>query len=447
MNEPKTVSSDGLQILIAEDSPTQAERLKYCLATRGYAVTVAKNGHEALSAAVKNKPTLVITDVVMPGMDGFALCKEIKSQASLKGVPVILLTSLARPEDVLKGLECGADNFIRKPYDEKYLLSRIDHILMNQELRKTKRMQMGIELSFRGQKYLITADKQQILDLLISTYEGAIQINEELEKKQKELEAVNKELESFSYSVSHDLQSPLRHIDGYSAILLESCSATFEPEAQRLLKIIRNSATNMAQLVEDLLNLARLGRQQIDLQMTDLNALVESVIREFQVEAGDRQIEWQIGNLPRVRCDPGLMRPVLTNLLSNAVKYTRRRERAIIQVDQVTMEGETVIFIRDNGAGFDPRYADKLFGVFQRLHSADEFEGTGVGLATVHRIVQKHGGRVWAESEVDKGATFFFTLGRTAFEVSSLPEPVEHGEAHRGGAATKAAKPNTPSGR
>jgi two-component system sensor histidine kinase/response regulator len=423
VNESKAASGDAIRILVAEDSPTQVERLEFCLATRGYAVTVAKNGMEALAAAVERKPTLVISDVVMPGMDGFDLCKEIKSHAGLKDVPVILVTSLARPQDVLRGLECGADSFIRKPYDEKYLLLRIDHILMNQELRKTERPERGVELSFRGEKYVITAEKQQILDLLISTYEGAIQINEELETKQRDLEALNKELESFSYTVSHDLRSPLRHIDGYSALLLETHGEELDPEVQRILNVIRNTAKNMARLVEDLLNMARLGRQQIDLQMTDLNALLENVLRELEPEVGSRQIEWQIGNLPRMHCDPGLMRPVFTNLLSNAVKYTRRRERAIIQVDHMATDGEPVIFVRDNGAGFDRLHASKLFGVFQRLHSADEFEGTGVGLATVQRIVQKHGGRVWAESELDKGATFFFTLGRAALGSFNVSVP------------------------
>ena len=427
MNEPKKVPSDSTEILVAEDRPTQAERLKHCLASRGYAVTVTKNGSEAFATSLKSRPTLVITDIVMPGMDGFALCREIKSQPSLKDVPVILLTSLSSPQDVLRGLECGADHFIRKPYDEKYLLSRIDHVLANRELRKPEHAQAGVELSFAGQKYLITAERQQILDLLISTYEGAIQINQDLERKQAELEALNKELESFSYTVSHDLRNPLQKIDGYTALLLKKYSLQLEPEAQRFLQAVRNATRNMAQLVEDLLNMARLGRQPIAPRMTDLNALVESVMRDLQAEAGGHQIEWQIGKLPTIACDPGLMRPVLSNLLSNAIKYTRPRERATIQIDQLMMDSQCVIFVRDNGVGFDPRHAANLFGAFQRLHRADEFEGTGVGLATVQRIIQKHGGRVWAESEVNKGATFFFTPGAAAGP-SSVPETTQHRE-------------------
>ena len=410
MNECNAGASKPIEILIAEDSPTQAEQLKYYLTARAYIVAVARNGREALASALKNKPALIITDVVMPEMDGYTLCKEIKSQPALREIPVILLTSLSRPQDVLRGLECGADNFIRKPYDDKYLLSRIDYILTNLELRKAERMQVGVQLYFGGQKYFINAEKQQILDLLISTYEGAVQINEELEQKQRELEAANRELEAFSSSVSHDLRAPLRHINAHSTLLMESCAGQLEPEALASLQLIKDSAKGMSQMVDDLLKLARLGRQPLALKPTDLNTLVERSQHDLQDELLGRRIEWRIGKLPTVECDPGLMKSVFANLLSNAAKYTRRRDRALIEIDQMMVASDPVIFVRDNGAGFNPKHAQKLFGAFQRLHRADEFEGTGVGLATVQRIIQKHGGRIWAEAEVNKGATFFFTL-------------------------------------
>ncbi len=194
MDPQKRAKHKGVEILVAEDSPTQAEQLKHLLTEQGYAVMVAANGKQALAAAHQRKPTLIISDVVMPEMDGYALCKEIKSQAELKDVPVILVTSLSNTKDVLMGLECGADNFIRKPYDEKYLLSRINYILANRELRRTERMQMGVEVYFGGQKHFITSERQQILDLLISTYEGAVQINKELAERQKELKRSEEEL-------------------------------------------------------------------------------------------------------------------------------------------------------------------------------------------------------------------------------------------------------------
>lgn len=167
----------------------------------------------------------------------------------------------------------------------------------------------------------------------------------------------------------------------------------------------------MGTLVDNLLNLSRLGRQPLTKHMTNLKSLVQEVLAALKPETDGREIGWQIGQLPTVECDPALMRQVFANLVSNAVKFTRSRQRAVIQIDQMAMDGQLVIFVRDNGVGFSMKYADKLFGVFQRLHRQEEFEGTGVGLATVQRIVRKHGGRMWAEAELDKGATFYFTLG------------------------------------
>ncbi len=179
MGQSKVNFFNGVEILIAEDSQTQAEQLTHYLSARGYTVTVARDGKQALAAALRSKPAMIITDVVMPEMDGYTLCKEIKSLPALKDVPVVLLTSLSRPQDIVKGLECSADSFIRKPYDDKYLLSRVEYILTNVQLRKTERLQVGVQLQFGGQSHFITAEKQQILDLLISTYEGAVQINED----------------------------------------------------------------------------------------------------------------------------------------------------------------------------------------------------------------------------------------------------------------------------
>jgi two-component system, sensor histidine kinase and response regulator len=459
----------GAEILIAEDSQTQAEQLSHCLNTRGYAVTVTRNGKQALASAVQNKPVMIITDVVMPEMDGYTLCKEIKCSPELKDVPVILLTSLSKPQDIVRGLECGADSFVRKPYEDTYLVSRVEYILTNVELRKSEeRLRAGVRLQFGGQSHFITAEKQQILDLLISTYEGAVQINEELETKQQELleaketlearvaerttelastnnrlqielaerkraedqvnelnqdlerrvaertaqlKVANKDLEAFSYSVSHDLRAPLRHVDGFARILIKNHSPQLTPDAQQQLKLIQEGIQKMGGMIDDLLNLARLDHRSMVFETTSLRPLVDSVVQDLKSETIEREIEWRVGSLSTVKCDPGLLRQVFANLLSNAVKYTRPRGRAVIEVGESTIEGETVFFVRDNGAGFDPRYAQKLFGAFQRLHTDQEFEGTGIGLATVERIIRKHGGRVWAEAEINKGATFRFSLG------------------------------------
>jgi len=224
------------------------------------------------------------------------------------------------------------------------------------------------------------------------------------------LRETNAELEAFSYSVSHDLRAPLRAIHGFARILLEDHGPALDPEAKRVLGVIDQNTKRMGQLIDDLLAFSRLGRKEVDSARVDMTELVRSVADEMRRSAGDRPLEITVGPLPPARGDRDMLRQAVTNLLDNAAKFTRRRTPGRIDVGHNTNGAETVYFVKDNGAGFDQRYAGKLFGVFQRLHRADEFEGTGVGLAIVQRIVLRHGGRVWAEGQPDAGATFFFTL-------------------------------------
>jgi len=252
--------------------------------------------------------------------------------------------------------------------------------------------------------------------------------NEHLERRTAELSDTNAELESFSYSVAHDLRAPLRQIAGYSSLLTQDHAPQLEAEARRCLAKVEEGAGKMGRLIDDLLSLAKIGRQEPLLHATPLDPLLRNVVEDLASEYTGRHIEWQISSLFNAECDPGLMKQVFVNLLSNAVKYTRKREHAVIQVGQTNRNGSRVIFVRDNGAGFEMRYAGKLFGVFQRLHKTGEFEGTGVGLAIVQRIIRKHGGRIWAEAELERGATFFFTLGSHAGTTNKKPElPDEKG--------------------
>lgn len=235
-------------------------------------------------------------------------------------------------------------------------------------------------------------------------------LEQRVHERTAELESANKELEAFTYSVSHDLRAPLRHISGFSKILVEEFGSSLPAEAHHHLDRIQQGTRRMGQLVDDLLNLARVGRRDVALHATGLNSLVEEVITNLKLDVGNREVEWRVGVLPFIDCDAALMKQVFENLLANALKFTRPRPRALIEVGQEEKDGHTVVYIRDNGVGFSMKYADKLFGVFQRLHRPEDFEGTGVGLATVQRIIQKHGGQIWAEAELDKGATFYFTM-------------------------------------
>jgi signal transduction histidine kinase len=245
-----------------------------------------------------------------------------------------------------------------------------------------------------------------------------------VELRTAELKEANRELEAFSYSVSHDLRAPLRHMDGFSRILQQQYGPQLPEEAVHYLERIRSAATKMAALVEDLLHLSRIGRQSPHVETLTLDSLVAEAQAEVLPEAGGRAIDWQIHALTEVDADSGLLRQVFTNLFSNAIKFTRKQLRPVIEVGCRQERAETVTFVRDNGVGFDPRYADKLFGVFQRLHRQDEFEGTGIGLATVQRIVHKHGGRVWAKSQVDQGATFYFSLPAKAKNQLQIPDVI-----------------------
>jgi PAS domain S-box-containing protein len=239
-------------------------------------------------------------------------------------------------------------------------------------------------------------------------------LNEELEQRvlqrTAQLEAANKELEAFSYSVSHDLRAPVRAIDGFSRILLEDYGDKYDAEGKRLVNIIRSNTKKMGELIDDLLALSRLGRKDIEISDIDMDKLVKGLFDELGLDTNNGKVQFNIKPLPSARGDAGMIHQVFANLLLNAIKFTKPKEAAVIEVGGYTENSKNVYYVKDNGVGFDMQYADKLFGVFQRLHSGDEFEGTGIGLAIVQRIIHHHGGRVWAEGKVNEGATFYFAL-------------------------------------
>jgi len=226
-----------------------------------------------------------------------------------------------------------------------------------------------------------------------------------------ELEAVSKELENFAYSISHDLRAPLRAVNGFTRIALEDFSAHLPEEGRRHLERVRNAGERMNELIDGLLTLSQVGRRPARRQSFPTADAVQSALAQLRAEQNGRQIELQISELPACEADPALLKQVWVNLLSNAIKFTRDRSPAIIEIGSVRENGEDVFFVRDNGTGFEMQYADKLFGMFQRLHRADEFAGVGVGLAIAQRIIRRHGGRIWADAKADKGAVFYFTVG------------------------------------
>ena len=259
----------------------------------------------------------------------------------------------------------------------------------------------------------LNAEEQALMRDLRASQQSADRTAARLQEVNSNLLAANQELEAFSHTVSHDLRAPLRNITGFLELFGRRTSGRLDLEAERFVTVVNTEATRMGHLIDDLLTFSRIGRTEMKLQPVDLAALVAAVREELRTDIGERVIEWDVGALPPVRGDPALLKQVVANLLGNAVKFTRHCAATRIEIGftpAARTERTVTIFVRDNGAGFNPKYLDKLFGVFQRLHNPRDFEGTGIGLANVKRIITRHGGRVWAEGQVDRGATFYFTL-------------------------------------
>ncbi len=403
--------------MVVEDSLMEATMLKTLLKQHGYKVKVFHEGSEAFQAAQEELPMLIISDVVMPVMDGYEFCEKLKSTPELMEVPIILLTSLQDPLDIIHGLQSGADNFITKPYESKYLLSRVNYLLANRELRSAGNTDMVLEIMFKGNKYAINSERKQILDLLLSVYETSIEQNRTLLETQKQLQdsnehlaIANRDLEAFSYTISHDLRTPLNHISVSTQLIRQKYEKQFNDEDNSYLDTILTTVRSMADMISDLLQFSRSGNIKIDHQKVDLTDLTKKVIEWTCQDIPERKIKFVVEEGIQVVGDSSLLMVVMKNLLGNAWKYTSYTADPEIYIGSQQHEDHTVVYVKDNGAGFNQNLAGNLFTPFARLHSQDEFPGTGVGLSTVRRIVERHGGRIWATGEVGNGATFSFSV-------------------------------------
>ena len=383
-------SSVPIEILLVEDNHDDVRLIQEMLSEAG-AVPVSLEIANTLAAALERLRAggidVLLLDLGLPDSSGVSTFTSVHAQ--IPTLPIIVLAGCGDPSVALTVVQQGAQDYLVKGQVDGNLIWRTIRYAMERQ---------------RGRREVVLSETR------------VRQLNESLERRvadrTAELAAANRELETFTYSVSHDLRAPLRQIDGFSRILVEHAGPALDAKSQHYLDRIQEGTQHMGRLVDDLLSLAQLGRQDVHTRATPLDAVVNDSLSELRADCGDRVIQWAIGGLPTVECDPGLIKIVFTNLLSNAIKYTRPRKVAIIEVACTGSNGRSTVFVRDNGVGFDMKYADKLFGVFQRLHRADQFEGTGVGLATVQRIIHKHGGEIWAEAEPNQGATFFFTLAQ-----------------------------------
>jgi signal transduction histidine kinase len=451
-----------IDILIVEDSPTQAEKLRLLLDTHGYRTHIATDGRTALEAVRTRQPRLVLSDIMMPEMDGYALCSAIKNDPASHGIPVILLTSLIDPRDIVRGLESGADNFIRKPYVDAYLLTRIEHVLMNQQLRRNQNFEIGIALFLGGQKHFINAERQQILDLLISTYEQAVIVNEELAARERQvnelnvrlsrhaaqLEATSKEIarqnmeleqanrmkSEFLANMSHELRTPLNAIIGFSEAMMHGLTGDLSAPQREYINDIFEGGTHLLSLINDILDLSKIeaGKMTLELEQTDLRALLESSLGMLKekASAGRIVLRAEIEDVGAVQTDRRKTRQIVYNLLSNAVKFTpeggtvalrmRRIAREDIVADSDFRAGEpdpryrdfVEIRVADTGIGIGHDDLQRLFKPFVQLDSSlsRKFEGTGLGLALVLQLVVLHGGMLAVNSERGRGSEFLVWL-------------------------------------
>jgi signal transduction histidine kinase len=368
----KEAAMDPVSILIVDDEAPQMRAICDTLKDHGYAAMGFTSGVEALAEVRPGRFSLLLADMTMPAMDGITLLQTaIARDPDLVG---IIMTGAGTIASAVEAMKAGAFDYLLKPFKLSVILPVLARALAMRRLR------------------LENADLQQ-----------------RVRERTAELEAANAELETFSYSISHDLRAPLRAINGFSDMLVSDHGALLPAEARRLLERIVANAGRMDQLILDLLRFSRIGRQSLVRAPVDMAALVAEVVEEQRRE-DPGPAEVRIGDLPPCSADPSLVRQVWVNLISNAIKYSRPVAQPVIEVGCTRDGGEDIYQVRDNGVGFDPAFADRLFGVFSRLHTDQQFAGTGVGLSIVRRIVQRHGGRIWAEAQVDQGATFRFTL-------------------------------------
>jgi two-component system sensor histidine kinase/response regulator len=381
-----------VNILLVDDQPANLVALEAMLEDLGQNLVRAESGREALKRLLSDDFAVILLDVKMPEMDGFETAELIRQRDRSRHTPILFLTAADTTQaQAVRGYAVGAVDYLVKPVVPEFVRSKVAVFV---ELAKKNEL-------LRRQAALLAQSEQAALELA----EARAELVRELEHK-------NRELESFSYAVSHDLRAPLRRIDSFSRAILESQGKRLDDEGRKFLSRVREASQQMAQLIDDVLYLSRVTRTDLRDQDVDLSEVAELVVSRLQEGQPNRQVEVKIRPGVVVTGDGQLLRIALENLLQNAWKFTGKQAEPRIEFGVTQTSGEPTYFIRDNGAGFEMTYAARLFGPFQRLHSQQEFPGNGIGLATVQRIIHRHGGKVWAEGLVGQGATFYFTLGR-----------------------------------
>ena len=389
---PAAPQDDRVNILLVDDKPANLVALEAMLQGLGQNLIKAQSGREALKWLLTHEFAVILLDVKMPEMDGFETAMLIRQRDKSRHTPILFLTAADKSQNLaVRGYAVGAVDYLVKPVVPEFVRSKVA---------------VFVELAKKSE--LLRRQTQ----LLLESEQAALELAETRAELVRDLEHKNRELESFSYAVSHDLRAPLRRIDSFSRAVLESQGDKLDDSGRRYLERVREASQHMSELIDDVLYLSRVTSAELREQEVDLSGLATLVLTRLQEGEPSRRVETRVRPGVVVHGDGQLLRIVMENLLDNAWKFTSKEPEARIEFGLTQASGEPTYFVRDNGAGFDMTYADRLFGPFQRLHGHGEFPGSGIGLATVQRIIHRHGGRVWAEGLVGQGATFQFTLGR-----------------------------------
>ena len=403
---PECTAIEPVRILLVDDQQDNLLSASAVLENLGEEVMTAQSGRDALLLLLDHDFAVIVLDIMMPDMDGFETADFIRQRERSRHTPIIFLTALGRSDEhIRRGYDLGAVDYITKPFVPEFLRAKVSVFV---ELHRKSQL-------LRQQSALLERRNAELQEAVSHSRQAEEQIkalNSHLEKRLEQLHEANKELETFSYSVSHDLRGPLSRMAGFSRALLESGAEKLDPQGRLYLHRIDAAARHTCDLVDDLLQFSRLGRIEISEGLVDLSSIVRSIAAELTGREPERRVQFKIADQVNVRGDLTLLRAAILNLLENAWKFTRKHPEALIEFGAAETAEGPVYFVRDDGAGFDMGDAARLFNPFQRLHKDSEFEGTGIGLATVERIVRRHGGRIWAEGGVERGATFYFTLHR-----------------------------------
>ena len=391
-SSPAPAEADQVNILLVDDQPANLVALEAMLQGLGQNLVKADSGREALKSLMSQDFAVILLDVKMPDMDGFETASLIRQRDKSKDTPIIFLTAADRSQtEAVRGYAVGAVDYLVKPVVPEFVRSKVA---------------VFVELAKKN------AQLRRQAELLRDSEQAARDLAETRAELVRDLEHKNRELESFSYAVSHDLRAPLRRIESFSRAVLESQAGRLEPTGQHFLERVREASQQMSELIDNVLYLSRVTRAELREHEVDLSGLVTLLLERMQEAEPARKVETRVRPGIVVNGDGQLLRIAIQNLLDNAWKFTGKEPSPKIEFGTSSVAGEQTYFVRDNGAGFNMAYVDRLFGPFQRLHPATDFPGSGIGLATVQRIIHRHGGRIWAEGMEGQGATFHFTLGR-----------------------------------